>query len=559
MASPSFNAEMDRKRGTTPRTKIEFIDKDDNVTDVTDHYDSGANFEQVRERAPDEIQAGQLDIVFINHDNMFSEYDPTSLLYNLDYHGAKIRVSEGFLLPDGTLEYEVQGVVFIDQLVTDPLVSRITFRCRDQMWRIMDQKLHARPDSEIPVPDAGNVGDGVVTGMAKLPFTTINQNWTLTCTTPGTDDIGQFSVVGSVSGSIGPAVSGTEFIHLGTGLRFTIRAGPTDWTLLDKFTFSTAQHPEWVEMNAGKIVWSILTGYDWDTNTVEPFAASVFNMDHTKSDANIDLDYEAFSTAITAIDFIDVFNLTGYIPYDSDAVELLQSLIVVFLGSLYTGSDGRIKMSLYIPPFTPSFREFSDADKIMSLTYSRGIDEVINHVVVNYKGSNIWDWSNTTSELDGHFVDRDITSVANRGQLSQVFNIPWYTASGDHVQDFASKLISRFKDPPLNIEFVTGMDALETEIGDRVIVTDIKLALDQVYGEVTRLVKQFDTQPASITVQVRHDATSNALVGALGSEIDEGDGLSPQSDNYDTSSATDKAFAYFSKVGSAAQPQYFAY
>jgi len=556
MASVAFTAEMDKQRGVTPRTKVEFIDKDANVTDVTANYLGGANFEQVRERAPDEIQAGQFDITMSNETNLFSEYVPGSLLYGVDYHGAKIRISQGFLLPDGTLEYEMQGVLFIDQLKTDPVSSRVTLRCRDLLWKIMDQKLHARPDSEIPVPDSGNVGDGVVSGVAKLPFITVNETWTVTCTTPGADGVAQFSVSGSISGSIGPATSGTEFISAAKGIRFTIRGGATNWSAGDKFIFLLTQSPEWDGVNAGKIIWSILTGYDWDSDTQEAFADSVFNLDHTQSDANEDLDYEAFATVISIIDSIGVFNLKGYIPYDSDAVQYLQSLIVMFLGSIYTGNDGRIKMTTYVPSFTPNFRTFSDTAQIMQLSYSRGIDEVINHVSVDYKGSDTWPWLSEELTLDGHFVNQDDTSVADRGQLSQAFTIPWYSTGGNHIQDFASKLISRYKDPPLNIEFTTRMDALLTEIGDRAIVEDSKSGLSGIIGEVTRIVKQFDGTPASIQMRLRQDSTTNTLFGAIGSEEDEGDGISPQTDDYDTATTTDKQFAYFSKVGGPHPPQY---
>lgn len=559
MASAAFQKEMDRKRGVVPRSMVEFVKKDGTPTDVTRYYLSGANFEQVRERAPDEIQAGQLDIIFSNQDDFFSEFNPASLLYGLDYHGCRIRIRQGFLLPDGTLEFEPQGVVYIDELRTDPTQSTVTFRCRDLLWKIMDQQLHAHPESEIPIPGGSNVGDGNVSGLAKLPFVSINETWTLTCTTPGADGVADFSVVGSVAGSVGPAISGTEFLDPAHGLRFTIRSGATDWALGDVFTFAMNQFPEWSNVNAGKIVWSILTGYNWDTDIPETFHDLVFNMDRTQSDANVELDYEAFATAITALEFINVFALKGFIPYDTDAVNFLQSLIVLFLGSIYTGNDGRIKLTLYIPPFTPSFRTFADSGQVTQLSYSRGIDEVINHVSVNYKASNFWPWSSESLELDGHYVDRDSSSVGSRGQLSQFFDVPWYNPGGQHVQDFASKLISRFKDPPLNIEFTTRMDALETEIGDRVLITDAKSGMTEVVGEVVRMVKQFDQQPASILMRVRHDATSNAIIGALGSEEDEGDGLSPQSDSYDTASTTDKAFAYFSKTGDAAQPQYFAY
>lgn len=559
MVSPAFITEMDRLQGTTPRTKIEFIDKAGNVTDVTPYYVSGANFEQVRQRAVAELQAGQFDVLFSNQDDTFSEYKPASMLYNLDYHGAAIRLSQGFLLPDGTLEYVVQCKLYIDQLDTDPTASQITFRCRDILGRIMDQKLHAHPAVEIPVGDPANVGDGVISGVGKLPFVTVNQNWTITCTTPGTDGVALFSVVGSIVGSIGPATSGTEFVNVANGIRFTANSGATDWSAGDKFTLSMKQNPEWNSINAGKVIWSILTGYSWDTNTAEHFHDLVLNFDHTQSDANTDIDYNAFATVISVIDSIGVFGIKGFIPYDTDAVSTIEGLIVMFLGSMYSGNDGRVKMTTYIPPFTPSFRTFADTAKIMQLDYTRGIDEVINHVSVTYKASNVWPWSSGSLVLDGSFVDEDPTSVANRGLLSQDFEIPWYSHSGDHVQDFASKLISRYKDPPLNIEFMTGMDALLTEMGDRVLVDDEKSGFVGVIGEVTRLVKQFDQQPTSIQMRVRKDATANTLFGAIGSQANEGDGASPQSDSYDTATTGDKAFAYFSKVGNGSPPQYFIF
>src|SRR6267142_3735304 len=223
MVSAAFQTEMARKRGSTPRTKIEFIDKSNITTDISAYFVSGANLEQIRERAPDQIQAGQFDIVLRNDDDKFSEFVPTSLLYGVDYHGARIRISEGFVLPDGTEEFEPQGVGFIDQLLTDPQSSQVTLRCRDLLWRIMDQKIHARPDAEVVVPGGSNVGDGNLSGLGKLPFVTVNETWTVTCTLGGADGVATFSVVGSISGSIGPATSGTEFVSTAKGIRFTIR------------------------------------------------------------------------------------------------------------------------------------------------------------------------------------------------------------------------------------------------------------------------------------------------------------------------------------------------
>jgi hypothetical protein len=178
---------------------------------------------------------------------------------------------------------------------------------------------------------------------------------------------------------------------------------------------------------------------------------------------------------------------------------------------------------------------------------------------VTYQGSDSWPWSDGSLALDGSYVEEDSTSVLDRGQYSQDFEIPWYSGSGDHVQDFTSKLISRYKDPPLEIEFLTGMDGLLTSMGDRVIVNDVKSGFSGVIGEVTRIVKQFDQLPSSIQFRVRQDSTTNVIFGTIGSSANEGDGISPQADTYDSASTSDKQFAYFSKNGSAVAPQYFVF
>lgn len=554
--SSAFQAEMARKRGSTPRTKVEYIDKLGVTTDLSSYYKAGGQITQTRERAPDEIQAGSFDIIFLNDDDTFSEFLASSLLYNTKYHGARIRVSQGFLLPDGTEEYVTQTVGYIDQIIADPRISQVTFRCRDLLWRIMDQKIHSRPDLEVPVAGGSNVGDGDFAGLAKLPFVSVNQTWTITCNHAGADAVATFTVVGSISGSIGTATSGVEFVDATRGIRFTLRRGTVDWAIGDVFTFGLKQSPEWSGLNAGKILWSILTGYKWDTNTQETFSGLVFDFDHTQSDANTDLDYESFATAISAIDAIGVFNLKGYAPYDTDAVEFMQSLIVLFLGSIFTGNDGRIKLTTYIPSLTASFVEFRDEDKVTLLGYQRSVDEVINYVSVDYKGSNVWPWSSDGLTLDGHYVLQDTASVAEYNQLAQTFEIPWYSPSGDHVQDFADKLVAKYADPPLNIDFTTGMDALLTQIGDRVKVTDSKYGFDALIGEIIQVTKQFDTNPTAIAIRVRQDSSSSTVFGSIGSEIDEGDGISPQSDDYATATTSDKSFAYFSKVGDSGAPQY---
>jgi hypothetical protein len=556
MPSPAFLLEMQKLQGVTPRTQLIFIDKSNNQTDISDHYVSGANFEQVRQGAYTEIQAGQATIVCSNHDDLFSEFKIGSLLYNLDYIGAKIKVSQGFLLPDGTLEYVPQATLFIDELQTDPNVSEVTFSCRDILGFIMDKKLHSNPAKEIPVPAGGNVGNGVCSVVGTLPFVTVNQAWTLACVTPGPDGTAFFTVTGSIVGYVTNAKSGTEYVDLTNGVRFTIHAGSTNWAIGDTFTFTLAQHPQWTNKNAAKVLWSILTGYDWDTNTQEVFHDLVFDFDHTQSDANTDIDYLGFATLVSVIDSIGVFAITGYIPYNTDSIAAIQNLIIMFLGTLYSDADGRFQVTTYVPPLTPSFTTFSDTGNVFALDYYRLVDEVINSVVVAYKASLNWAWSTGSETMDGSYANNDATSVSNRGVYNQDFTIPWYAASGAHVQDFADKLIARYKDPPLELEWQTRMDGLLVNMGDRVIINDTKLGLVGAVAEVTRIVKQFDQQPANLQFRARQDATANQLVGAIGSTANEGDGISPQSDNYDTASTSDKQFGYFSKVGSSAPPQY---
>jgi len=548
--SLAFLGEMARKRGSNPKTKIEFVSKTNVTTDISHYFLSGANLEQVKERAPDEIQAGQFDIVLANHDDNFSEYKAGSLFFGGTYHGAKIIIYQGFILPGGTEEYLVQGVGFIDQLLTDAQASRVTLRCRDRMWQIMDQKLHVRPTIEVPVAGA-NVGNGYCTVIETKPFATVNQNWTLTCTLGGIDGVATFSVVGSVSGSIGPSTSGTEFISNAAGIKFTIKVGTLNWVIGDVFTFSTRQYPQWTTVNLGKIIWSILTGYNYDSNTQEVWSPFVFAFDPTQSSSNTDLDYDSFVSAIADINTLSFFNLTGHIAYNTDAVAFLQELVTLVLGSLYTGADGRIKFKVYVPSPTDIVNTFSDADKITKMTYNRTIDEVINSVVVNYVRTPNWPFSDGSIDYDGVHVDKDTTSITAYKELGVSFTISWHTASGQHVQDFADKLVARYAEPPLNVQFDTGMDALETEIGDIVGFTDEKYGFLAAVGEVAIVRKQFDVRPSKITLMIRRDSQIDQLFGLIGSEANEGDGESPQTDDYDTATPTEKAkYAYFGDAGS---------
>lgn len=554
MASAAFLTEMARLQESHPKTKVEYISVLGVTTDISTYYKDGARFEQIKERAPDEIQAGNFDLVCYNHDNKFSEYVSTSLFYGVQYHGAKIKVSQGFVLPDGTEEYVVQAVGYIDELVTDPEESTVTFRCRDLMRRLLDERLHPRPYVMIPTPNAANTGNGSIQAVETKPYKTKNETWTITCTTPGGDGVGIFSVVGSVTGSKGNATSGTEFsTGTGTGgIKFTLVAGGTAWSIGDIFTFTTKQHPEWSGVNAGKIIWSVLTGYNWDTDTQEAWSGRVLNLDHTKSSANVDLDYDTFVTVIANLTSIGSFDLYGAVYFDTDCVSFLQELTMLFIGSLYTGQDGRLKISSYVPTFAPAaVATFSDANKVVTLGYNRTIDEVINHVVINYKGTNVWGFSDEIADRDGVYANSDAASIAKYGTLEETFEANWYAANGLHAQDFADKLLGKYSDPPLNMNFETGTDALLTAIGDPVSVTDTKYNLSVVLGEVSRINKKLDEDPIVIEMRVRRESDLNLTFGFLGSRVDEGDGISPQATTYGAANATDKLFCYMGALSNS--------
>ena len=546
-----FVAMMDQKQGVRPKTKVEFVDVDGNVTDITAYYDSGGSVDWIKERAPDEIQAGDFTIQLFNHDNKFSEYKSTSLFYNERYHRGGIRIKHGFITSDGTEILEDQATGYIDELRVDKDRSMVTLRCRDLIREILDARLHAFPTVEVPAAGASNVGNGICTKVDTKPFKTVNENWTLTCTLAGGDATATFSVVGSVSGSVGTATSGTEF-STGTGaggIKFTIRAGTTSWAANDTFTFTTKQYPEWSLVNPAKIIWSVLTGYNWDSNTQENWSGLVLDMSNERTVGNADINWESFRTAIDQLDSSGL-KVTGYAGYNEGANEFMQTLLLIFLGSIFTDGSGRVKIRTWAPQFMGStYRNFADSKKMTSFSYVRSVDEIINHVTVNYKKTDVWEFSDEDVNYDGSYVRSDSASITNYDEYPETFTVRWFSTSGAAVIDFATRFLGKFAAPPLNMDFDTGHDALRTEIGDAVSVTESKYGFDTVFGEVTRINKQFDAVPVKIVMRVRRDDAIATLWGFLGSSDNENDGLSPQTANWDSATASDKLFAYLSQDG----------
>ncbi len=549
MVSAAFQTEMDRKQGSQSKVKVEFIDTLGTVTDISLYYLSGANFDQIKERAADEIQAGNFDVEVSNHDDTFSEFLSTSLLFETQYHGAKIRISLGFILPDGTEEFEVQAVGVIDELQVLP-DSKAVFRCRDQIQKILDGVLHARPLAEIPILAGASVGNGIISSIKTKPFATLQENWTLTCTTGGGDGAGIFSVVGSVSGALASATSGTEFSDSSAGLKFKISGGSTNWAIGDIFTFSTKKYPEWSALNPAKIIWSVLTGFDWDSDTVETFSALVLDFDSTQTSANTDINYQSFVDAIADLDDVSSLGLKGYAAYDEKAAEFIEGVVLIFLGAIFTDSDGKIKIQTGVPRFEGVVStEFKDEDKIMELGTNRSIDEVINHVTAKYKATDSWEFSDESVILDGEFTTEDAPSITKYKKLSFNYSSRFFSSAGNFTEDTAERLVGKFADPPVNIEFETGLDALTIGIGQIIRVTDTKLNFSAQTAEVSRLEKRFDDQPKTIAVTARRDSDIDLEWGFFGSSVPEGDGISPQALNFDSATEDDKKFCYLSQTG----------
>ena len=101
--------------------------------------------------------------------------------------------------------------------------------------------------ADTPVPNGSNVGNGVVFG-ASSAIDSVNETWTLVCTTGGGNGVGIFSVTGSVSGAQTDATVGEPYWN---GLcSFTIIGGTVDFTTgtPDDFTFAIAAGtPTWEE------------------------------------------------------------------------------------------------------------------------------------------------------------------------------------------------------------------------------------------------------------------------------------------------------------------------
>ncbi len=734
--------EMDQKIGSRPIVRVRIFTSKGTI-DVSSYLKSGIALESEKSRLPDDIAliaAGDIELVFSNHNDYFTETDSGSLFYEAEYLGHNIDIDVGFKKDDGTTEYQDQTVFRIIEVTLNSDLSECTIIARDKLNDIVEYVLNVPPAGLTPVASSGNAGNGYITEIQTMPFVTVNETWAVTCTTLGGSGVGKFSVVGSVSGNVGEATSDTEFLNAGTGgVKFTIYAGGTAWAVPDVFTFTTYQYPEWTSESPAKIIWALLTGWGYDSGTEDNFRDSCLDFDNTATATNEDINYPSFTTAVTNLN--SDFNLTGYIPYNSNMADVIQDILQHFLGYMYADGDGKVYLKTYRPSLggIGTLREFSDAKKITDLTYKKSRESVISSATARYKKTATWAWSSGSETNDGVYtklLDRELqetistsaddaledvsgvvsltrdrtamsnvndgsllygiwdwyygewfgfrfpniaiaqgstiesatiqvwraadpyptsatdiycedvddsaafttgaNNISNRtrttakvdwdgsvgsvgyvtspdiktcvqevinraswgsghdlsvifqamsntdfflqftydhsgatyaaklnvkykneyGEKSFSIDTNWYSVNGNAIQWAIDRVVDKYGIPVLDVEFTTGLDALQTDLGDYIEVTDTKTGLSNKTLSVYKLSKDFGSHPMRIVVSCDEIDTLAFNWAFLGSSADEGDGISPQAGDYDSASDTDKQFCYLSD-GGLGDPAYY--
>jgi len=540
--------------GSKPIDKVEIELSAGVWTDVTENYMGGATFDQEKERAPDKISAGDTRYTFDNTDDKFTPRNSGSIFYNVIYQGKRIRFSIGFYGHG----YYPQSIMVIKNVRWDYDEQRCYIFCQELVQRVVDENLNVYPPALIPVADAGNTGNGTITEISTLPFATVSNGWTLTCDGAGGDGVGTFDVVKDGVGSIGTATSGTEFVSSANGIRFTISAGATPWAISDEFTFTAYQYPEYTTENPVKIIYNLLTGYNYDSDAQSDWHGRVLELDHIQSVDNTDLNWTSFVNAVANV----TTSLTGYIPYDKSAAETLEEIVIHFLGSLYTDNEGRIAVSSYRPSFgAVLMREFADIKQVFELDAEEDTAKIINKVTVFCKSSASFAWSNVSETTDDVYEASNSQSITDYGIKNPfVWTDYWYSASKQAQSWFADRIKDKFggvPNLPLEMEFQTGLDAMRTNLADRRKFTDSRTNYSNKLLEIVKVQKDFESNYKTITLTGSNVGTEGVRWAFLGSSADEGDGISPQANNFDSANDTDKQFAYLSTTGSSIEPLYY--
>ena len=555
--SAEFIALLDRKDGLLPYRRItwELDAGDQNLTS----YFLGASAVSIeKERAPDRVAAGDATLTFSNASGIFTDTNTASFLYQVNYHNRNIVIEIGLELADGTIEYMKVATMKVRSIQLSSDKSRVVLRIYDLIRRLLTETVNRKPESTVAVANGANVGNGTCSDIDVKPFVNVSQTWTLTCTLGGST--GTFSVVGSVSGNIGTATVGTEFSNATTGgIKFTLNDGSVDFAIDDIITFSTVKMMEFNVVNPIKIVWSVLTGYNYDTGVAEDWLTRTPQLDSTRASTNVDLNYPAFQTAVSN----STFDLKGFVPWEHNLVDFIEEIIMHFLGSAHVDAAGRFYLKIWKPDMT-AVRDFADTKKNVKMGLERDTQDMINWVNIKYRKADIWPWSDADEKasLDGLYVAKNQDSYDDYLQWFTLdLETRWYNASLDQVSFPATRLVDKYSTPPRRFSFKTGLDGLETEPGDIISVTDEKLGYTSYPVEIMKKNGDYAAKPIAIAFEAEDTGTQGINWVFLGSSADEGDGASPQASDYANATAADKLFGYLSQTGGSGStgPDYFLF
>jgi len=555
----SVTTEMDLKVGARPIIKVQ-ITTSGGTTDISAYLKNMGSFDIEKSRLGEQalVAAGDMMFVLSNHDDKFTERVATSVFYSTDYIGYAIDIDYGFRKDDGTTEYVDQAVFKVMEIYLSSDSSECYIIGRDNIEHLNKFTLSVPANAQVPTT-TGNTGNGYVTEIQTKPFGAVTENWTLTCTTLGGSGVGIFSVVGSVSGNIGSATSNTAF-STGSMIQFTLYAGTTPWAVGDTFTFSTVKGIEFTATNPAKIIWALLTGYNYDADTTEDWLKKTPQLDSTQSAANTDIDFASFTTAVTNLGA--TFNLTGYAATNTNCASMISDILIHFLGSIYADEIGKITLKTYAPTLGAACpRIFSDSKKISSLKYLRSYESIVNSATAKYKKTASWAWSGEVETTDGTYTKTNAASIATYGEKTKSIDTYWLSVSNAAIQWAIDRIVDKYASPVLTLEFVTGSDGILLALGDIIQITDTKTLLSQQAMEVFNIGKDFTAKPTHITVGCDDTGTTGWNWGFCGSNIAETDHdwSVAASQSFDTATDLEKQYAYASQTGGeGTPPDYYA-
>lgn len=176
------------------------------------------------------------------------------------------------------------------------------------LLKLKDFVTRANSISAVTDPGISNTGDGDVTDVFAADVAS-TETWTLVCTTGGGDDVGKFSVTGSVSGAKAEATVGTPYDN--NIVAFTINDGDLDFIEGDDFQFT-------VTKVMGTEKWTVKK-YTTDSGTVD--GDNIISDELILEAPGLSGDDEIFvgiQTYYREVDEYFNWTLNGYTGYVSD-------------------------------------------------------------------------------------------------------------------------------------------------------------------------------------------------------------------------------------------------